>query len=217
MWLYKIKKFFGLLPSMDWLENKRITPDISRLELKTNHLLFVVDDMKKGFKNHCALNNAKLVGHCYTQRSYTFESFQNGSIYVPVARTLSSYSGVGAKPRKILGELYLVDTETLTQLDTNKLNGVLFNRQRVHLIYPFRRKYRYISNGDFHLPPALQGEKLANEQVRILLAFMYVGNKKYWDEFPLSDFEEVANFPYENPYNKRAWLKENFYKLPKPK
>lgn len=216
MWLQQIKRFFGLLPDLNWIKNKSVTPDIARLDLKEKHLLFVVDDLKKGFKHHGALNNAKLVDKCYTQRAFTFEVFKD-SLYVPIPRELKSYHGVGAKPRKILGEVYLVDTDTLTKLDSIKLNGVLFNRRRVALVSPYRKKYKYKPVDNFPLPPALDGEKISREYVRIVHAYMYVGVKKHWEEFPLSDFTPVPDFPYENPHNPRKWLKENFYKLPKPK
>jgi gamma-glutamylcyclotransferase (GGCT)/AIG2-like uncharacterized protein YtfP len=69
------------------------------------HLLFVYGTLKAGYPNHHLLKTATFVADYSTEREYTMHNLGSYPAIVPSGNT------------RIIGELYLVDGETLVNID----------------------------------------------------------------------------------------------------
>ena len=91
----------------------------------SEHKVFVYGSLKRGFGNHGFLDGARCLGQYETQEaSCNMFSF---AFYPGVSRV---ESGAG---HRILGELYLVDSKMLNELDKLEGNGMFYTREIVAL------------------------------------------------------------------------------------
>lgn len=85
--------------------------------------LFVYGSLKRGFGNHHFLEESKFVSKITTKIS-SFRMF-----------SLGGFPGVSLQPngRKIIGELYEIDDNTLQRIDYLEGNGNFYNRRLIKL------------------------------------------------------------------------------------
>lgn len=135
-------------------ENPEFTPDLALLENRQEHLLFHYGDQ---------FGHLPQVGIGFTDEKMIMWVSRTQMGAAPVALQLHVQRNI---PRgRIGGFLYVASTEELISLDTGFENGVVFNRKRVKLRLPHDSQTR---NREF---------RHYTEQ----RAFMYVGNKDYWE------------------------------------
>lgn len=218
-----LKNFFQTKskPLLDkgWVQSTHLpnTADIALLEMKSSHLVFIVDDLKRQFYHHPLLGeNKKFLDRGYTQRNFVYYKVLTEDDHIKYVPFMATPADRLAPHRKILGQIYLVDLDTLTQLDIHYANGLEYIRKRVKIIRPYKEKYIYKSPDGSALPPALQGEKISFEKVQIVDMWMYLGIREVWDDLEGYRFTPVEIYPYLGMNDRSKWLKE-FYHLPKPK
>lgn len=162
---------------------RKHTPDILQLQQHKRHLVILPCDMQKGRRNHHFLKDAEPYGLGYTRRKFVMYTKQLGNESFPI--TLPGVEDTQVYRRKagelvpsavVRGELYFVDTETLSEkLDNYKLNEVEFKRELVEVRLTYHEPY-WTTDRD-------TGDKLVmftDEKVHILRAWMYIGIEEYW-------------------------------------
>ena len=181
-------------------QKTKFTPDVTLLERKQFHSLFIPDEMMKSHKEHFRLGECKYKGEAFTVDKLTLWRKYAGS----AASALPLDMGFRDVPRlPIRGQWIYVPTHTIFDLDTHKANGVEYERKWVEIIVPHER-LRYGTKGWYW-------DKETSFKTP-LHAFMYIGVSSYWS--PLLDggftFSPVRTF---NPNNKL--LSEYYHFTPK--
>ncbi len=191
------------------------TPDISELEESQYQLLFACDDLMYAGKNYglIAENSAK-GDRGFTAGKFNFFMDGNGGA-VPIMGRKSSVH----VPRRIKGEVHVVESFVFPKLDTKYCNGVHFHRGRVQIAVPYRF-YEEVNNGEYDisgksLPPILQGHKyyVSGERVAHLETWMYVGISQYWRD-KIDGGYENPQVPIVYPDKPRGWA-PSYYQFPK--
>lgn len=126
-------------------DRRRFTPDLNWLTTKQTHLLFVYDAMKRGFPDNGMLGNAKLICNGMTRRDdYAMWLKPEGKDIKVLAATTTvdpsdrfEYPG-NPWPGNIKGQLFLVPTEDLFDVDEMVGNGVYFQRKRIDILPPWQ-------------------------------------------------------------------------------
>jgi AIG2-like family. len=160
----------------DWFERLvagvKWTPDIALLEEKAAHLLFICDDLKQQHRRHGLLRDQRFLAEAFTRKPMSMWTRNLGKLSHPVPfddkSLIAPYSVVQ-------GELHLVNTEQLCSLDRYRMNGVEFDRVRLHVKVPYMKAWL-----DKELKPKFSG--IIHETVE---CWMYIGVKEYW--YPLLD------------------------------
>lgn len=93
------------------------------------HLVFVYGTLRKGQSNHHFLQECELLGQYNTDPSYSLFN-------------LGPYPAVIEGKKSILGEVYLIDEETLGWLD--KLEDIPVEYRRETIETPFGRAWIYL-------------------------------------------------------------------------
>lgn len=88
------------------------------------HKVFVYGSLKKGFRNDFFLDTAQFLGVSTTKES-NYKMISLG--HFPAVYKDEESGG------NINGELYLIDSETLNELDYLESNGVLYEREEILL------------------------------------------------------------------------------------
>ena len=207
------------------------TPDIARLEKYQRQLLFVTDEWMSDRNQSMVLRDepdmAKYECAAFTMHKYRFLTYKGILEPEPTPVVLQGWDGC-----KIKGEIVSIRPRLFLKLDKLKLNGVKFERRRVHLIRPYRdgpivfentledkASATYLPNGivvrDGKFPQGhpLSGKKVwyGPEKIAIIRAWMYIGKSTYWDWIVKNNpasFNEVERFA---PKNDKRWLSE-YYK-----
>jgi len=167
----------------------RFTPDIAELEEHMAHVFFACDSLMTGCRNHNMLQDGKFKGRAFTLNGFKFYQKRTDGTAIPM--------GGKDKPdlnfTRIKGEVHLVSSLMLCQLDTMMQNGVQFRRKRVEILYPYREHelvkigdeevLRDLPRGSITTKPE-QGLRhyVSDERIVRLWAFMYVGVPNYWDD-----------------------------------
>lgn len=169
------------------------TPDVPSLERKVYQFLFVPDETMSVHFDHDRLGSrARKVYDVQTVDKFALWKKklgpQTSAIPVRVAHR-------GAPLRSIRGELFLVRSQQLFHLDSHRLNGVQFKRERLKMVLPYTQTHlRFGEFGYF-----LEEEAMIDNTIN---AWMYVGVTDYWD--PLLDggysYSPVRRF---TPHNKK--------------
>lgn len=138
------------------VEDNYYSPDMPLLFSKHRHLLFVYGTLKKGFVRHGLLMTKKpvFVGDAWTVGEYFNMLYTNGKSPYPVV--LPTHRNAGGK---IHGEVYLVQPETLVQMDFYESQGVYYDRIRARI---------EITNANNPTTPLTTD------------CWMYEGNREHW-------------------------------------
>jgi hypothetical protein len=195
--LQALKEFWRFKPAYQrWVQQSRtpFTPDIARLQLSTHWLLFVYDAQMRhhsidsnlissGAEFESAgftyLDNYSMFIHDLGKASYPVV-LQGNDVWVPNnsyikrSKLLSKMKKEEKerRPCRIKGELFSVPYELFITLDEQMQNGVQYERTRVEILQPFR----------YHYYNSVIGSYVSAEQHKIQKAFMYLGDRSYWDK-----------------------------------
>ncbi|WP_104037110.1 gamma-glutamylcyclotransferase family protein [Vibrio jasicida] len=93
------------------------------------HLIFVYGTLRKGEGNHHFLNSAEFLGHHETEAQFALYD-------------LGRYPALSVGKKAIQGEVYLIDNETLVELD--KLEDVPVEYRRESIITTFGQAWIYL-------------------------------------------------------------------------
>lgn len=178
---YKLKK----LVERTW-ENTKHTPDVGDIEQQWRQPVFVCDDYMRNRPLYCEWGLIKEYAQ-YRGRAFT-EALFNGywvfserrAIFLPNSREQLQpdwSDQTSAHPVSVLGEILLLPSEVLKELDKLMLNGYAFIRTTVTVkIWCAKRMWT----------PYGQSEETAGQNIRTPLipkrveAWMYVANPKRW-------------------------------------
>jgi len=174
------------------------TPDMPFLQQHMRHLIFVFDDMMKGFRNFDLISETSVSGiwplahGVYTADNFWFWKKDLGELSYPIAldKPVTGYTRFDTEPAKIWGQLYAIRPTAFNKLDTERENGVQYTRRRVEVICPYT-----------HWSPS------PSQHEARLWPWMYVGNHEYWDE-------QLAGIHNSKPVDKtddlRQWLGKHY-------
>jgi AIG2-like family. len=161
-------------PPKSWLSVVKAehTPDLVKLEQRTQHLVFVYDQFqRKHYANKC-LDNSKFECIGFTLNLFQLWRKNLGKVSYPIALRggdpdVPDFYGI--QKLRIRGELWNVSTPELIELDNIKANGLHYVREKVRLLIPYRRMvYR-------------RGNLTAIEtHTTAVRAWMYVGLPAFW-------------------------------------
>lgn len=159
------------------LEEMWYTPDALQLERKTDHFLFVVDEMMSKHPEHEALGESKYLispaAFTVDKLSLWQHSAGKHSSAIPIVESMK-----GITSERIRGELYLVKTKELFRLDIIKKNGVEFLRLPIQVDIPYRmaKKVKMKDKALFEwaVSKTTSIGKLDN-------VWLYVGHPDYWN------------------------------------
>lgn len=188
------------------------SPDIIDLENRRYQPLFVYDTMMNGYReNHLLKNNYKITPGLNPHPTvFTTDSFElwranrpnasypialrNGSMNAPLEER--DRAGFKVFSARIKGQLFMVLSSAFLELDKERHNGLLFHRQWVDVLLPYR-----VAN-------VIRGP--SQQYVGKIKALMYVGDYSYWEG--LLDggcyFKPVRLY---KPNVVSEWLTEPFY------
>ncbi|ACY49855.1 Gamma-glutamylcyclotransferase family protein YtfP [Vibrio alginolyticus] len=93
------------------------------------HLVFVYGTLRKGECNHHFLSSAQFLGQHETDAQFALYD-------------LGPYPALSVGQRSIQGEVYLIDDETLSELD--KLEDVPVEYRRESIVTPFGQAWIYL-------------------------------------------------------------------------
>lgn len=143
----------------------RHTPDLAELEMKAQHLLFTYHDSKVEERLLCKglTNDTSFVMYKKDLRKESFPlAFQT-----TYDQKLGRSTMLG-DPARVAGNLYLVPSKVIRDLDNRVLNGVWFDRKEVKVDVPHRK---------------LNGSKTPGPmEITTVKAWMYVARMDYWSE-----------------------------------
>lgn len=205
------------------IEQARYSPDLGYLEQFDYMLLFCPDDLRSTCLNHKLIEESAFMATAYTRKNFNYwvQTVGDSRTPIPMEATGTQLVRYFPPPLKVKGELNLVSTHQFKDVDTEKRNGVQFQRKRVDLIVPFRGLI-YKENVDEDptraIPDCLRGKEipiLQPERVAIVRAWMYVAKPEYWNDVLDAGFSRA--FQTCNIYkSRRSWLNE-YYSYPRRK
>ncbi len=175
------------------------TPDGAVLNTRPFHLLLVYDRMQSNGDDHSFFGGeAMQIATVFTKDKFAMIKRTIGAETYPIPLPRSP---IAIKELPIRGELRLVPKEKLFELDTERKNGVMFERQMVWTTVPFRSR---------------QGQRLMPElKFHNVKCWMYVGIQSFWE--PLVDdhfdmFDAVKEYtPNKRDLNPYYFFTKNEY------
>lgn len=151
-------------------ERAERTPDFRELRIKTDIPVFVYGTLKRGDYNNRLLEGSKYLGEAETSTRY-YNMKSTGGFPVVFKRN-ELYTGSA----KVEGEVYLVNLETLTNLDRLEDNGHMYIRS---LNYVFLKDQPFVESDGAKYRPSLQ-------------CWMYIGNEDFWRGHELDEIMQTT-------------------------
>lgn len=201
----KVKKFLNdafKFPSKAWMEEQSDktyhTPDMWKLEMHENQLVFLYDEFMSGRSQHKVVSSfAEKMGTAFSFDQYTMWNYHGDNI-VPVV--MKDHQYLINPARKVKGELYSLRPKAMIDLDILKRNGVEFRRKRVKIIVPSKPEV-WVKERDGM--KRLFGDKKASTsswfslplENRFFDAWMYFGTDKFWADKIANDTEHIFQKP----------------------
>lgn len=150
------------------------TWDAARLEQSQRQPVFMYGTMKRRFRSYDFIKDfSQFRGVAFTANpnwSMWKKSLGDGTF--PIAMRVP-YSMV--PQARVKGELFLIDSQRIFDLDEILLNGVEFRRKKVNILVPYCRNRRIV-NADHNY----EDQRL--DAIYRLQAYMYVGRHDYWKD-----------------------------------
>lgn len=212
MWSFrrKPKPADAVVPPMsfwDGLENK-FTPDLNILEMSEYQRVFVCDELMKPHFRHHVMKD--IIGnedplYAITRQVFGMVRRQMDHTVVPLRRRFANVSLARVK-----GELYAVRSSKIPILDELKQNGLLFRRERVRLLLPYRTLTSVFDANERDLYE--HAARLSPYKETAISAWMYIGNAEYWEQVLLQHQDERDGMIY---FSKKYAMRENGLFLPK--
>jgi hypothetical protein len=200
------------------------TPDATKLEEKSWQPLFVCCNLQKGGDEHHIVDGNyqekdELGGSCnpyvYTEDRWELWKHKTGSRVYPIPlrtkakgadlQTNEKQSPYSVRAARIKGRIFKIRSDVLFVLDRERHNGVVFNREKVGILHP----YRYLGASIYGMA------RLSHEFVHPGTAWMYVGTD-YWtnlmESIPhISQHFEPARLKQPRNPEYRRWKAEPYY------
>lgn len=132
----------GTVPNLirESLERTQYTPDIAELEQFNHHLLFVPDDLQVGMRKHHLLKDAtNLRIMAFTQHDHVMLKHDLAEMSYPIIFRENLFNILRVPEKPIKGSLFSIPPSLFCSLDTAKMNGVQFYRERVMVVIPYER------------------------------------------------------------------------------
>lgn len=131
--------------------------------MKKGHYVFVYGTLRKGFGNHYLLKEAEFVGFAKTKEKYT--------MYERVIPFVSK----DRKTSQIVGEVYLVDDNTLSRLDHLEGHPYWYYREMIDIIL-YRGQYDSVPKNTYNHGEELKAWIYFNdiEKGRIIISGDYL-------------------------------------------
>ena len=190
------------------------TPDLARVSLKTHHLLFVYNEMKVHFPNNYMLQGSEIISKAYTKehdfalwtKQYD-KAFPVAAIAVKTCKKPDMrFDPWNPDPARLKGELHLVSSETIVNLDEAMANGVYFERRQVKVDLP----------GTLSRWKKVRGMLIRDEFPRYVHSWMYVGDPAWIEEERRSILKPLPMFtPFIREHNKKFVNLHPYYELTK--
>lgn len=189
---YTVPDGWELQQAFDFAPN---TPDIAILQTRKTQLLFVYDEMKKGFPEFGMIEEHAIpLGVVFTKADFSLYKRKLAKETYAFALDDSPFK---VPKTSIKGELHAVQSMRFIELDTFMENGVKFERRRVSVILP----YYYVGKRN--------GVPYKGQWMQEVRCHMYVGIQSYWEPKLDEDFflfDRVKTYTPRNPD-----LKEYYY------
>lgn len=186
-------------PTIEWAwsadDAGKYTPDVAFIEERSHHLVFLYGNTKTNHphsSNKIGWTNPAGGPHGRLFLSFTWDKFElwkknlkEESFPIALPRGAERKNIFDKQGRRtVKGELWMVSSRDILSLDKFHMNGVLFERQRVRIIVPYREMLVWKRDdvlkhflgkdvGDVKL--------LSNPIVHLVKAWMYVGIMDHWD------------------------------------
>lgn len=164
------------------------SPDLYMLEQYKWQLLFVPDEVQRGFPSYDMIAESVFRGHAWTRHPFEFWLKELGDDSYPIPmetkNRVEAVSRYFPPPAKIKGEVHMIRPYQFAELDKYKLNGVKFFRRRIPLLFPYTQLLLKdnVDERNVPLPLALRGKKgtKSPEIIYIMRAWMYIGVPEFW-------------------------------------
>lgn len=201
MFFFRRRKFIQSL-------GQQYTPDMSRVEDSEHKLVFLHDDITRGF------DRGKQVARGFTEQHFDYRVGKHTGVAVPFH--VNKDQGL-----KVKGKVFAVESRVIPALDKHYKNGVEFARVRTHIII-VDRDHQIVSIGseEFlrNLPPGMIRtvpelgirHYTSNPLVGMVGMYMYVAMRAHWD------FRDHTHLPRINPTfpeHPMIWLPK-YYRYP---
>lgn len=190
------------------------TPDLATISLKTHHLLFVYNEMKFHFPNNYMLQGSELISKGFTkEHDFALWTKQYDKAFPVAAVAVKTckkpdmrFDPWNPDPARIKGELHLVSSEVLVNLDEAMANGVYFERRPVKIDLP----------GTLSRWKKVRGMLIRDEFPRYVHSWMYVGDPRWIEEERRSALKPLPLFtPFIREHNKKFVNLRPYYELTK--
>jgi gamma-glutamylcyclotransferase (GGCT)/AIG2-like uncharacterized protein YtfP len=191
---------------------RAFTPDLNELQLKRKQYLFVYDKLKFSFPDHDALGKCEMICSGVTIRD-EFELI----MHAPTGQVAMyecpdkdpedrSFNSAWPGPDRVKGELYLVDTECVINLDAVYQNTVLSDRRRLRIKLPWDGKhYRKV-----------RGMWMPSDEECYLPAFAFLAKPEVIGDLAKSDMKLTSRFvPAYREDNFRFISRKPYYEFTK--
>jgi len=120
----------------------------------------------------------------------------------PIPKLTTSPGTITKYPLRgyIKGRLYYIHSSVMKELDKVKQNGVLFDRRKIWIKYPYRIQ-----------DPNNTGVNPSEEQIHPMEVWMYVGREEYWGEVPHINLERCGISHFSLKRHRNHPQKEGMY------
>lgn len=168
------------------LERTQYTPDIAELEQFNHHLLFVPDDLQVGMRKHHLLRDAtNLRIMAFTQHNHVMLKHDLAEMSYPIIFRENLFNILRVPEKPIKGSLFSIPPSLFCSLDTAKMNGVQFYRERVMVVIPYERiwaKDRKSLEKLLLLEPTSQSNYIKKYGMMRVWPWIYYGEPSYWKD-----------------------------------
>ena len=164
----------GTYPSKAWIKDNPpvsgFTWDMPKLEQCAHQPVFIYNQMKRRHRSFAMIEPwSEFRGRAFTaNENWIMWKKKLGKGTFPIAMRIEHTMVPTAR---IAGELYLINSYRIKDLDEFMSNGVEFRRKQVQVLVPYARK-TYV-----------HGDPVDIQAVAKVSAWMYIGRYKYWEEF----------------------------------
>lgn len=188
---------FGDMASLLWavedMDRKYSrTPDLHNVLAQKKMLVFLPDDLKTRHRRFNLIRgHTEVKAHAaFTEKTFFHWKKELGKETFTIPLLCSpeekkSTPPIGPMPARVCGELHLIDSHCILNLDQHRVNGVQFERVRMPLIVPYRNQIWLKDRGRAE---EVLGRNLDASTAYItkweyekVWASMYVGKREYWD------------------------------------
>lgn len=157
------------------MEEFKYTPDAPILERRYNQFVFVPNEMMSTQPKYDKISQSGFkIGFGFTEDKFTFWKQDAGehTQAIPMEGAFKE-----CPKARIKGELHLVSSTFMPDLDNYHRNGVEFTRKLIRVLIPYRRAKNYRPHDRAAYEWLISRTQFMGE----MTAWMYVGEPEYWN------------------------------------